>query len=186
VKLSIASIVLIAAIAAAALLSGCSGAPNDGPPKVRYGQDECVLCGMILTDQRHVAALRVTQDGEQRDLLFDDIGDMLEYERDNAPLDVRRRFVHDFETRRWIDAAEAAFLRSEKIHTPMGSGIVAFAEESRGLARATQEGAKLVRFAALNAEPVVAGGPCCEKEGTEQQPSSPAVAAAAAAEPMKR
>jgi copper chaperone NosL len=181
VKLSIASLVVAAVAAAAALLPGCSGAPNDGPPKVRYGQDECVLCGMILTDQRHVAALRVTQEGEQRDLLFDDIGDMLEYERDNATLDVRQRFVHDFETRQWIDAADATFLRSEKIHTPMGSGIVAFAEAARGLARATQEGAKLVRLAALDEEPLATAGACCEKEGTEQQSSSPAVAAAAKA-----
>jgi copper chaperone NosL len=175
--------ICFASLVVALLLWGCSQEPQDGPPEVRYGQDECVLCGMILSDQRHVAALRVTQDGEQRDLLFDDIGDMLEYERDNAPLEVKRRFVHDFETRQWVDADNAAFVQSERFHTPMGSGIVAFADEARGSARATQAGEKLVSLAAIKAQltaATTAGGACCEKDKQEQRPASPAVADAAA------
>ena len=140
-------LIALAAITATA----CSQQPTDGPPVVRYGQDECIHCGMILTDERHVAALRLSDADEIRDVLFDDIGDMLEYEREQAGLIIVRRYVHDFQTRQWTDAAAAHFLVSDKIHTPMGSGIVAFAELPRGQAMQKEDGGRLLNLADLTA-----------------------------------
>jgi copper chaperone NosL len=59
---------------------------------------------------------------------FDDIGCMLRY-RDAAgttlkPLAI---FVTDFETREWLPAEKAFFVRPANVKTPMGSGIVAYA-----------------------------------------------------------
>ena len=166
---SMLMVVLVGLLSAA----GCSQQPTDGPPVVRYGQDECIHCGMILTDERHVAALRISEDGETRDVLFDDIGDMLEYEREQTGLTVVRRYVHDFETRQWVDARDAHFLVSDTIHTPMGSGIIAFAEQARaeamqkkddgrsgGLAEITAALAATAQVAAADAE----AEPCCEKD----------------------
>jgi copper chaperone NosL len=111
------------------LLSGCSHQPTDPPPRVRYGQDECAFCGMIISDERFAAALRVNEKGEIRDLLFDDIGDMIDYEKANPGIAVVHRFVHDLSTRRWIDAQAATYSHSDQLQTPMGSGIAAFADE---------------------------------------------------------
>ena len=138
------------------LIAGCSQRAADGPPLVRYGTDECADCGMILSDERFAAALRVITNGESRDLLFDDIGDMLEYERANPTAQVSRRFVHDFDTRQWIDPAAAHFIKSDELHTPMGSGIAAFADEQRARARAEQIHAPLLAF-----------GPLVEQERTQ-------------------
>ena len=144
---------------AAVLVLGCWRSETQGPPPVRYGQDECIHCGMIITDERHAAALRAVVDGQTRDLLFDDIGDMIDYERDNPSVKSVVRYVHDFQTRQWIDVAQAKFVRDEKVHTPMGSGILAFADETKARAH----GAQILAWTALQsqAKPTTA---CCTGE----------------------
>jgi len=126
---------------------GCQREPADGPPKIAYGRDECVHCGMIVSEERHAAALRAVIDGQVRDIAFDDIGDMLAWEREQTPaVEVKRRFVHDFETRQWLDAASAYYVISETIHTPMGSGIIAFATEPAARAKLDAVKGNLLTF----------------------------------------
>jgi copper chaperone NosL len=137
----------------ATLLLGCSGRAEDGPPHVRWGQDECAHCGMIVTDERFAAALRVVTEGEQRDLAFDDIGDMIAYEREHNTLDIRKRFVKDFETKQWTDASSAAFVQNDQTHTPMGSGIIAFTRQAHAEACAARSGGKVLNLSALTTKP---------------------------------
>ena len=140
-------------------LAACDSAPTDGPPAIAYGRDECAECGMIVTEERHAAAMRVLVDGRPMDLFFDDIGDLLEHERNHEKLHVLKRYVHDFDTSQWLDADAAHFVKSDQIRTPMGFGLLAFADESR--ARAKSTGKPPRRFAALvaqSAQPVAA---CC-------------------------
>jgi copper chaperone NosL len=151
---------VVSTVVIVALASGCSRKPNDGPPQVRYGQDECALCGMIVSDERHAAALRAVVDGQTRDLLFDDVGDMLEYEQMNSSAKALRRYVHDFDTRQWIDVAQAKFVQDGQVHTPMGSGILAFADETRAGAR----GRPVLQWGALQALSTAASGPCCDEK----------------------
>ena len=154
---------IVAIIMIVALAAGCSREAGDGPPQVRYGQDECALCGMIVSDERHAAALRAVVDGETRDLLFDDVGDMVEYEQENSSVKAVRRYVHDFETRRWVDAEQAKFVQDDKVHTPMGSGILAFADEMRARAR----GRQVLQWSALQAPETSASGACCDDDHDE-------------------
>jgi copper chaperone NosL len=150
----------VLAIAAAFLIVGCgSSHDNNAPPKIAYGRDECAHCGMIINDDRHAAALRATVDGRSQDLLFDDIGDMVAYEREHADrLKVTRRFVHDYETREWRDADAAYYLRSERVHTPMGSGIVALADAAAAARRQQADGGQSGTFAAIRAGAAASGG----------------------------
>lgn len=115
------------------IIAGCERTGPVGPPEVRYGQAECAHCGMIVSEERHAAAIVASMDGEQIDLIFDDLGCMIGYEADTKlPADARR-YVHDFETRRWLSSDEARFLRDPEVHTPMGSSLIAF---DAGTARA--------------------------------------------------
>jgi copper chaperone NosL len=135
----------------ASLVPGCGGSTDDGPPHVELGRDECVHCGMILTDERSVAAILVSRDAQLTPLLFDDIGDLIDYERANPKLQVVRRYVHDFETRQWIDASQAVFLRSTQLHTPMGSGIAGFNDLDRAKSQQRKEQGELhTSFSALS------------------------------------
>ena len=126
----------------AAFVVGCDRAPADAPPQIKYGHDECAHCGMILTDERCAAAIIVQDANGRTSLLFDDIGDMLDYESAHPDLAITHRFVHDFAVRTWLDATAASYVVSETIHTPMGSGIIAFANASQAQASGAQASAK--------------------------------------------
>ena len=169
---------LVFGVLVALVVFGCARENPDAPPRIRYGQDECVLCGMIVSDERHAAALRITEDGRQRDLFFDDIGDLIEYERDNADLQVTRRYVHDFKTRQWLDASTAHFVQTDGVHTPMGSGIVAFADPAHAEAQKAEKGGKLLSFAKLPAAHFGSDAPCCATD--KDKPSPPAAVTAKA------
>jgi copper chaperone NosL len=141
---------LIFVVSLTAMMSGCSKPPIDAPPEVHYGRDECAHCGMIVGDERFASALRVVLEGSTHDLAFDDIGDMFDYEREKgASLQVSRRYVHDYETKQWIDPSSALFIRSEELHTPMGSGIIAVSDKARAEALREKLNGKLLTFEEL-------------------------------------
>ncbi len=54
---------------------------------------------MIISEVKFAAAMEVSVDGHPEVLKFDDIGDMLVYERKNPQLQVRRRWVADLDRR---------------------------------------------------------------------------------------
>lgn len=112
------------------LLSACSVEPLSGPPEVKLGRSECAACGMIISEERCSSALLVDLEGRREHRLYDDIGCMLDDEGD-VGLEgvVLQRFVHDHDTRAWVEANLATFVLVERdaIPTPMGSGIVAYA-----------------------------------------------------------
>jgi copper chaperone NosL len=110
------------------LLVGCGSGPDlDQPPDIRYGEDACERCAMIINEARYAAAY-VMPDGESR--LFDDIGGMAAY-NDEAAEVVAVFWVHDYDSEEWLKAEEAHFVKSEDLLTPMGFGIVAFVYQDR-------------------------------------------------------
>lgn len=129
---------------------GCSKRVVEGPPVVKYGQDECALCGMIVNEDRFAAALLIEKDGARSYLHFDDIGDLIQYEEKHHPA-VVSRFVHDFNSRQWTVAEDATFVVSETLHTPMGSGIVAFRNNTDATSKAAEANGKVKRWQELQA-----------------------------------
>lgn len=153
---------LLAVLATLALLfalgaAGCgSGSPEAKPPEIRYGQDVCDHCGMLISDERFAAGY-VTAGGETR--RFDDIGDLLAYDAERDE-DVAAYWVHDYDSRAWVRAEDAWFLSAAGVTTPMASGLVAFAERSRADGLAASDGGDvmpweelLTRFAAGDVGP---------------------------------
>ena len=102
------------------LLAGCA-AQADGPPEIVLDRDACSHCGMLISEARHAAALRAT-DGTVR--VFDDIG-CLRNAAGGATSGLRV-WVHDASNESWIDGAEATFVVSTNIRTPMAGGTLAF------------------------------------------------------------
>ncbi len=49
-----------------------------------------------------------------------------------------QRFVHDYETRKWLEASGATFVYAEAVHTPMGSGLAAFIDVAAARKRAEE------------------------------------------------
>lgn len=145
-------------------LFGCEPEIGDGPPNLNLGQDLCVHCNMIISDQRYAAASIVLIDGKKRVLAFDDTGDLLDYHVANPQIEVIKRYVGDANTRAWIEFEKAHFVHAPTVHTPMGSGILAYASEADAQAAAEKHAGRRVsatEIGAVRASPGSAAESCC-------------------------
>lgn len=127
------------------LLVGCR--PSEPKPVEITATDMCASCKMAISEKRWAAEL-LDRDGEP--VKFDDIGCMLRYRKrmqDSGA--IVAFFVVDFESRRWLQAATAHYVRSPEFRTPMGSGIVAYNEASSAAAAAAEHHGELLRFTDL-------------------------------------
>jgi copper chaperone NosL len=111
-------------VVAAAALAGCRDSQFSRPPAVRWGEEACAHCRMIISDDRFAAAL-VDETGEP--LKFDDIGCLIQHEagrfRPGAAY-----WVCGFKAAGWLDARRAAFVHSTSIVSPMGYEVAASPE----------------------------------------------------------
>lgn len=126
-------------------VASCSSGPVfDEPPDIRYGEDSCDRCLMIINEARFATAY-VTNSGETR--RFDDIGGMVAH-HDEIGEDVAVFWVHDFETEQWLKAETAFYVESQQ-QTPMGFGIVAFANRQMAEQWATENDGVMLSYADL-------------------------------------
>lgn len=117
------------ALAVLALLAlvGC----HSGPPRPVDidASDMCSRCRMAISQKRYAAEL-FDRDGNI--FKFDDIGCLLHYAAQrHLELKDHTVFVIDYGTGRWLTAAQAVYVRSEAIPSPMSGGLAAFADRSR-------------------------------------------------------
>lgn len=134
------------------LAAGCGRAELTGPPELRPGRDECAECGMLIHDERSAGAVLVERDGRREHLLFDDVGCMLDHERQGGgTLRILERFARDYRGGGWLGTDQAAFLMTESdlLRTPMGSGIAAFADRAAAEAAEREFGGEVMDYAAL-------------------------------------
>ena len=105
------------------LMMSCKSGENfDQPPTIRYGEDPCDECFMLINESRYAAGY-VTLEGQVK--RFDDIGCLLIYHKKHQE-NIAHFWVKDFDTQKWLKADNAFFVRSDSIQTPMGFGIIAF------------------------------------------------------------
>lgn len=129
------------------LLPACGGGESlDEPPEILYGQDVCSNCNMIISEENFASAYW-TVDGEAR--RFDDMGEMLAFIHSN-PEEIASTWVHDMNTAEWLRAKDAWIVMNAGVTTPMGTGIVAFANEEDARALAfDQEEAMVMTYGEL-------------------------------------
>ncbi len=131
--------------------AGCARTPDDGPPTIRLGRDECLECGMTIVEERSAAAMLVEVNRRRDGLLFDDIGCMLDAWDSRPELHVVRAFVHAYDGSGWVEAQRAHFVRADadRLRTPMGSGIGAFTTAEAARAAHGRTAGTLLDLAAL-------------------------------------
>ena len=111
----------LAGLIAAGLLAGCRPVDLSRPPTVRFGEEACASCRMIISDDRFAAAL-VTATGDV--LKFDDIGCLIQQEAGRARPEVAY-WVRGSQGQGWLNAREATFLHAPGVASPMGYGLAA-------------------------------------------------------------
>lgn len=108
------------------LFSGILSSCDSGPQPIRYGQDECADCSMIISDQRFGAEI-ITHKGKI--FKFDDVGCLHSFvERGAVPRDaVKSSLVSDFNhPENFIPLEQAFFLQSDSLKSPMRTDCAAF------------------------------------------------------------
>lgn len=107
-------------------LNSCGG----GPQPIRFGEDACDNCRMVISDQRFGAEL-VTDKGKV--FKFDDINCFWKYKQRQqlAAADLSFQLVIDYnQPGKLIDASTACILRSDAIKSPMASRLAAFSPDN--------------------------------------------------------
>ncbi|MHB1157885.1 MAG: nitrous oxide reductase accessory protein NosL [Phycisphaerales bacterium] len=131
-------------------LPACSGHHPDAPPKITYGQSPCDECRMIISDQAYAAAvIGEGDDGPNTAYRFDDIGCMIHFMQSHRDAHIVHVWVHDQKSAQWLDALHATFVQSDQLHTPMASGLAAFADPQQAAKDAQILRGKTMRWAQL-------------------------------------
>lgn len=143
-----------------AILTACGGPAitPEMPPEILYGEDVCEQCGMIINDERFATGLVVElEPGDYEHRIFGDIGDLLVYAKEHAnELTIAAYYVHDYNSKEWIDGQSAYYIHSEELFTPMGFGLAATAQQLEAEALAAEWNGSVLTFAELH-ERFVAG-----------------------------
>jgi copper chaperone NosL len=146
--------ILMIVVALAVIGAGCGSDEAAGPPSINYGRDICIECGMIIEEARFAAAYQLA-DGTEK--IFDDLGGLIIHSRKAGDLDDATVWVHDFETEEWVEAPAAFYVPTIAVTSPMGHGILAFADEERALRIAGDLGGEVLGWEIVVNLPVVEG-----------------------------
>ncbi len=133
------------------LLAACAqGSKEIKPPDIRFGEHVCADCNMIISDPRFASAyVYEISAGRYESKIFDDVGDMLAYADKNPTHKIAAWYVHDYESKEWTDATTAAYVISNKVETPMASGIVSLAKRDRADVMAYALGVQVIDWKIL-------------------------------------
>src|SRR5215831_2569308 len=113
------------------------------PASIEPG-DMCQFCRMAVSRSGYASQF-IDRDGNA--FKFDDIGCMVRFVRDhNRMRSVAAFFVMDYNDKSWLAAEEATYVKSEKTASPMGSGLTAFRDESRGQEFAAKLNGQVLHF----------------------------------------
>jgi copper chaperone NosL len=91
------------------------------PRAIAYGTEPCAYCHMAIADARF-SAEAITHTG--RIVVFDDVGCLAAWLGQNrAP--IQSAWVASFVDGEWLEASSALYLKTDSLHSPMASGMIA-------------------------------------------------------------
>lgn len=130
---------------------GCAeGSTTIVPPEIRYGEDLCAECNMVISDPRFAAGyVYEVSEGRYQSLAFDDIGDLLVHMDKHPAHKIVAWYVHDYQSAEWLDATTAYYVVGEQIRSPMNHGIAAHATEAAATAMAANLAGEMMDWATL-------------------------------------
>ncbi len=131
------------------LLSIPAWSCSPSPEPIHYGRDECAVCKMIISDQRFGTEIVLTTGKVYK---FDSIECMIEFLHRHAKTssDIAATLVTNFlAPGTLIDAHTAYYLKSEKLPSPMGADLSAYAAENQARHAQAQYGGDVLSWEAV-------------------------------------
>lgn len=117
------------------------------PEKIDYGTDACSFCKMTIVDQQH-AAQYVTKKGKQ--YKFDAIECMVNAIAEKGQEEIEIFLVADYQAPgSMTNAAEATYLISKEIKSPMGANLSGFASKEMALTAQKDKGGDIYTWQEL-------------------------------------
>ena len=120
---------------------GCQSKDN-GPPRLRYGEETCDRCRMIISEKRYSAAYR-TESGALRK--FDDLG-CAALHREERGETAAQFWGYEYGETGWLDTKQVFLVHSPELLTPMGYGIVVLPTAEKATALAEKVNGQIVQF----------------------------------------
>lgn len=111
-------------------------------PRIRYGEETCDRCRMIISERRFASAYRTTDDILRK---FDDLGCAVLHHVEQSE-EIKQFWSYDYEETTWLDSAQAFFVHGKDLLTPMGYGIVAVKTEKEARRLAKNTDGQIVEF----------------------------------------
>jgi len=139
----------LGSVLAAMALSGCGTDTDGGPPNIRYGDSICAECGMIISDERFATATIIDGDRGNEPMTFDDFNCQMIFESKHPELTITDRWSHDHTSSEWISMADAWYVKSDQLRTPMASHIASFTTKAEADAFAAPIEGQVVNFATI-------------------------------------
>lgn len=115
-------------VAVLVLLAACKN--DSGPVEIKYGRENCEMCGMIISDPHY--ATEVRGGAENRIKKFDDMGDAITWlEKKGWGLGGVKEFwvMNSDDAKTWLDARQAFYVHAG---TPMDYGYAAIPDHRDG------------------------------------------------------
>lgn len=122
-------------------IAGCA-TQEQGPPRIRYGEETCDRCRMIISEKRFAAAYR-TESGALRK--FDDLGCAALYRKEQEET-ITQFWGYDYEEADWLEVRQAFLVHSSELLTPMGYGIAVLPTAEKATALAAKLNGRIVQF----------------------------------------
>ncbi len=122
-------------------LIGC-GSPA-GPPVIRWGEEICDRCHMLISDPRFAGALRLA-DGTTRQ--YDDIG-CLARDLTEGDLQAKEIWLRAYDRDQWLEGETAWLVQSQRIASPMGFGVAAFGGKDSARTHSQRWSGSVISFA---------------------------------------
>ncbi len=103
---------------------------NQKPQPITIGSDNCAFCKMGIVDQRFAGEIKTAKG---KVYTFDSIECLVSFYQNHQLSQVKRKkiWIHDFfHPKEWLPVTKAYFAQSDRVHTPMGMGLIALENET--------------------------------------------------------
>lgn len=111
-------------VAVVLLTVGC-GSESPKPVDI-YPEDMCAHCRMAVSDPKCASEIITTNEVFK----FDDLACLQAFKQRRKDLRIEATYVKDYESQQWLRIENATCVTTN-VFTPMGSGMIAFADSSK-------------------------------------------------------